>query len=349
MTVSLIGLWLLVHTLFAAASEMGVPSQDLRSESREPLWEVDLEQNGFLADKYSRAQSAPADRMIAFSNPEEVVVLDQTFEKPYQSTVRAFVLDAKSGSLRKRTEWTMRTSSGVFPVRSGGYAVLQEQGTALYGRGFEKSDLTTSPSVELVSPNGGRLAGLAMKNGHSVWITLDPETLTESGIIPGSYQPSISENAVAKLVLKNTGGPILEVIVGEQAPVLRQLKRGAAPPKFVSEDLLALVVGQDFEVISVTGAQLFTGKLKYDWHQFASCRDGSKMAVVEQSWSELKGRVSKELIRVFDLMRKTVVWSTTNEVLSVTEASARSGVALSPDCSLVAIKSMSLVRVFRLP
>lgn len=109
---------------------------------------------------------------------------------------------------------------------------------------------------------------------------------------------------------------------------------------------MVLVNGDAFDVFSDTGEHLFAGDVEGDWHQFAACRGGSRMALVQQRWSELRGIISRETITVFDLARRVPIWMTTNKKLGEVD---RSGVAFSPDCSRVAIRTGSLVRVFNLP
>jgi hypothetical protein len=109
---------------------------------------------------------------------------------------------------------------------------------------------------------------------------------------------------------------------------------------------LVLVSGDSFDVFSDTGERLFTDDVGGDWHQVAGCRGGTRMALVQQRWSELRGMISRETITVFDLPKKSAIWTITNKKLGGVD---RSGVALSPDCSLVAIRTGSLVRVFKLP
>lgn len=319
------------------------------STATDPLWTVDLVPHGFVLDEWS--QGLP-ERMIAFSNDDEVVVLDQNFRESYDSTVQVFVLDARSGKPRDPiVAWTMQTSSGIFSVSGGGYAVLDEQGTSLYGPGFHRTDFKSSLSAEMVSPNGARLAARNRKNGKSVWVAIDPKTMTETGELL-SDQPSISEIAIADIQLKSTGAPEwrtrpgLRIQTSGLPEITLPLLSGAERPLFVAEHALVLVNGDSFDVLSDIGEHLFTGSVGGDWHQFAGCRNGSRMALVQQRWSELRGIISRETITVFDLARMSPIWTTTNKKMGKVRSS---GVALSPDCSLVAIRTGSLVRVFKLP
>jgi hypothetical protein len=177
---------------------------------------------------------------------------------------------------------------------------------------------------------------------------MDAHSLKETGVIPNAYRPSISEHAVADLRLRSTSDPVLEIVSAVSPPQVLTLGSGAEPPQFVSEHLLAVVVGKKFDVVSDTGKLLFSGKVHGDWHQFATCRDLGRMALTQQRWNELRGRVSNEHITVFDLEKGSAIWRTENTDLGLAP-NARSGVALSPDGSLVAIRTMNLVKVFKLP
>lgn len=140
------------------------------STATDPLWTVDLVPHGFVVDERRSWGSVLPERMIAFSNEDEVVVLNQSFREAYKSTVRAFVLESRSGKLREPVvEWTVQTSSGIFPVSGGRYAVRDEYGTSLYEPGFRKTNLKSSLEAEMVSPNGERLGARDTRSTHWSW------------------------------------------------------------------------------------------------------------------------------------------------------------------------------------
>jgi hypothetical protein len=202
----------------------------------------------------------------------------------------------------------------------------------------------------MVSPNGKRLAARTRRNGREAWIALDARSLGELGDIPSpsGYRPSISEEAAAYIVLRSTDNPKWEISSKTHPSIALEFPRRAEPPQFISEHALALVIDRKFDVVSVTGEHLFSGTARDDWHQFTSCRDGSRMAMAQQHWSELRGKVASEQVTVFDLGKKAPIWTTENKILGP-GSGAHSGVALSPDGSLVAIRSMGIVKVFKLP
>jgi hypothetical protein len=342
---------LLTGTMVAvgANSCARIPPQEGHSSlSQEATWEADLGSYGFVLDEYEWAARVDPERQIAFGNGGHIVILNQSMGTDGRTKVRAFVVDSGTGNVTNRLEWTRGTPAYVFATASGNYAVLGESGTIMYS-GDLSIEITSSPySVEMVSPDGNRFAARTRRNGKEVWITMDAQTLEEAGVLPTGAGSSISGTGVAWLRSSPGEGRVVEILPNAGPPVKLKAAPGTERPYFVSEHAIVLVAEGRFDVVSDVGEHLFSGIVDDDGHHFSSSRGGSRIALTQQRWSEVKGGLATEMITVFDLEQKAPIWAREDKELRG-EPNARSAVALSPDGSMIAIRSSRRVKLFRLP
>jgi len=159
----------------------------------EPVWTVDLHEQGYRSYQNGHGVRGDEDTDIAFGSNTELVVLG------YASNVRAFVIDAQSGKVARTREWIRNSGSAVFATAGGNYAVL-DKGTVLYGPGLVDEVARSPHWVAMLAPNGRRPAASTNPVKEVDWITIDAETLAKTGVIPSFYVGSLAERSVARLV-----------------------------------------------------------------------------------------------------------------------------------------------------
>jgi hypothetical protein len=310
-------------------------------EAGDPVWTVDLRGHGY--EVYSDGQAPQgSDKDLAFRDNGEMVVLG------YTSKVRAFVIDTQSGRVVRTRDWIRRGDSAVFATSEGNYAVL-DGGTILYGPGLVDEVFRSPHFVSMVSPNGRRFAARTNPVRGTVWIAIDADTLAESGTLPHFYDGTLAEQSTAQVVLRAGQGPSVEIATMDKTPAMYQPNWGKGRPYFVSENVLVVRGPERFDVITIDGQRLFTEPGGWnDGTHISTSRDGRRMAVTRERYSGHWQLLKSEQVTVFDLEAKRAIWTVKNKEMKGS-FSDHSGIALSPDGSLLAIHSRGIVKIFRVP
>src|SRR5262249_22601852 len=151
---------------------------------------------------------------VAFGSNDEMVVLCNSQEDkvnhPHDVKVHALAIETRTGRVIRTLDWTGYGSSTVFATAAGNYAILRK-GTALYGPGLFKELAHSANGVEMMSPNGGRFAARTTQDKKAVWVTIDGETLGETGSLGSFYKGSISDKSVASLWLGLPNSPFVRI------------------------------------------------------------------------------------------------------------------------------------------
>lgn len=309
----------------------------------EPVWTVDLNEQGYRWYNDAHGAGGDEDTDIAFGSNTDLVVLG------YDTNVRAFVIDPQSGKVSRTREWPRRSGSAVFATDGGNYAVL-DKGTVVYGPGLVDEVARSPQWVSLVSPNGRRFAASTHPVKETVWITMDAETLAETGVISAFHEGSLAERSIATLVVGRQQGPLVEIETIGRDPVIYQPKWGTGYPVFASENVVVVLGPDCFDVITIDGELLFSGP--GGWQEethISTSRDGRRMAVTRGHYSgHMRRELKSEQVTVFDLRAKASIWTVEHKGMKGAFME-HSGVALSPDGTLLAISSRGHVRLFRMP
>jgi hypothetical protein len=317
---------------------------------------VDLRGQGDEGDVFQPGESLGEDAWLAFGSNFELVVLYHSIKDPvvsqYETKVRASVIDTRTGTVVRTREWTKSYgTSEVFATANGNYALI-EKGTVLYGPGLTEEIARSPHYVTMVSPSGGRFAS-SRSMGKEVWMTMDAATLTDTGVVPyfDFNRSSIADRSIARLVLGLQQGPHVEISTEGRSPVIYQRlgPQQDYSPRFVSEEVLAVVSEDRIDVITVDGKLLFSVPEGWDsGTHICSSRDGRRMAVTQERYSGHWQLLESERVTVYDLASRTPIWRVVHKGLKGA-FDGKSGIALSPDGSLLAIDSHGLVTLYKVP
>jgi len=325
-----------------------VSSQIHLTES--PAWTTDLRKLGFNSDELNAPALFQSTRQIAFGNSDELVVAGDSgpFVKP--NLVHAFVLDGKNGKVLRETNWTSGSWPFIFATSSGKYAVVTENGMALYSAGLQQVITKGTHVADKSSPDGRYLAASESIPGHGVTIFIDAETLKPTGTeFRDTYVWSLAENRVAYYGLRDGNAIVLLKDKNKQVPDYPTDCK-AVRPNFITTDLLAVLGCEKLDVVSVSKGKIFSAPLEgADSFFAASSRDGKRFAVIQHFESAGDPpRMRAERITVFDVSQQKPICVTNLADLKGFTAGKSSGVALSPDGSRLAINSAGVVRLFAL-
>jgi hypothetical protein len=283
-------------------------------------------------------------------------------------------LDADAGKVRATKEWSItRPRGGAIAAGDGRFAILAPELVALY-----------SPSLELVkdfklsseqqshlwnfypSPTGKSIL-VEYHNPESSfqWIegsSLQPQP-TWNDSLPGV---SISDKELAFFrspYIKSKGSATHEVLIrprdGPERVVCRVLVGqgdSCGSPEFVSNDVLALSMPHGLSLVPKTGGDaLLKANFRDDeWlgRPLHPSADGKRFAVA--IWAHKGGsaffdisshNVLKRIV-VYDLQSRQAVYTLDGKKQRISDVS---GLALSPDGSLMAILTDGVVAVYRVP
>ncbi len=296
-------------------------------------------------------------RQITFGGSDELVVINDGGVCGKSNPVHAFVLDSKSGRLMNEAKWISNCWPYIFATAKGNYAAITDNGMSVYSPGL-KDAVDSAPQVaaEMGSPDGRVVAAWKQIPHHGVTYLLNAETLQPIGHeILDSNVVSVSPDTIAYLVTR-TGSPDQIVQLDNSGSKLPEIKTecGLVHVRFLSADKLAVLGCNRLRVINIQGPELFAdGNTGYIGSSEigAVSRDGSRFAltrVFDDSGDFAK--VCAERITVFDVAGRKPVFAMDLRELSGSDAHGHaSGIALSPDGSLLAIDSEGIVQVFQMP
>jgi hypothetical protein len=314
---------------------------------KRPAWTIDLRESGYPVD--ARLPGVyEAVRLIAFGSADEIVVIGAESLFPEPGLVRAFVLDAKSGRIADSRQWTGRGSAYIFPTAKGDYAAATETGLVLYSPGLKEALAKSPHSARLASPDGRSLAAWMQVPGHGLTLFLDTASLRPTGVkFLDKNVESISRECIAS---NGSAAGAPAVLVEWPAETKTAYRTGCSErqPRFVSEDVLAIIGCDRVDVINTAAERLFTFSTDGDAAFVNASRDGSRFAIVEAFFGYgIHGKLRSERFTVYDVGSRQPIFSTVIAELRGQDF-ARTGAALSPDGSALAVNSLGIVRLFDL-
>jgi hypothetical protein len=296
----------------------------------------------------------------------------------FRLRMHAVLLGATTGKVRATRSWYIaRPLGGVVGAGGGRFAVLSPRGIDLYSPSLEPLEqLSFSPEQEAhlwtfsVSPSGESILAVVYYDLGTSFYWIDTASMqlrhTWEDAPAGA---TISDNELATSLETNaTSGELTthEVSVrkvdGPWRTVCR-VRLGQDPtsacglPQFISNDVLALSASHSLTLIPAMGGDVV---LKENFRQdewigplgLRPSADGNRLAVAISSHrggSELFDINYHSVLRrimVFDIRSRQWIYTLDAKRQKI---KAISGMALSPDGSLIAILSEGVVQVYRLP
>jgi hypothetical protein len=342
------GASLVLSVAGAVGSCWHVPQGEAASiAQKRPAWTVDLRESGYPVDA-DPPGVVEAIRQIAFGSADELVVVGAESLFPEPGLVRAFVLDAKSGRIADTTQWTGKGSAYIFPTAKGDYAAVTEAGLVLYSPGLKEALAKSPHSARRASPDGRSLAAWMQVPGHGLTLFLDTANLRPTGAeFLDENVESISRECIAIIGIAAGADGILVECPAETKTAYRT-GYSESQPRFVSEDVLAILGRDRVDVINAAAERLFTYSTDGDATFVSASRDGSRFAIVEAFFGYgIHGKLRSERFTVYDVGSRHPIFSTVITELRGQEF-GRSGAALSPDGSALAVNSLGIVRLFNL-
>ncbi len=285
-------------------------------------------------------------------------------------------LDASTGQVRNTKEWSItRPRGGIIAASEGQFAVLTPGIIALYSPKFDelkKLRLSSEQQSHLwdlyPSPSGkSLLADYHYPEALYQWIdvkSLQAQPTWKDGRLPLAV--SISDGELAFLrsqFLKSESVYVNQVIVksrnGPERAVCRVIAGqgdSCGIPQFLSNEMLALSMPHGLSVLPKTGgdALLKTTLRDDEWlgRSLYPSSDGRRFAVTV--WSHKGGSALLDIdyhsvlkrIEIYDVPNPHPVYALDAKQQRIKDVS---GVALSPDGSLMAILTDGVVELYRVP
>lgn len=315
-----------------------------------PAWKLDLRPSGYSDEDFTAPDAITAADQIAFGSPEELVVVRDTgvARKPIQ--VRAFVINAVSGKLTGRQEWTRRNGpANIHATAHGTYLAYTSDGQAVFTAGLERTE-RISQAVRMVSPDGCYFTTSEAVPGHAITRFFDAASFDPTGTeFVNMTVDSIAADRIAYMAVQGDKRRVAVVETAQSRAYPFSTTCKVIQPRFISDGVLAVFGCNRLDVVTISGDSLFSTDIEREtrWMAVAS-RDGSRFAIQSP---HLGGgeftRIQSETVRVFDVEQRREVFAT-----AVQERHGRkgeSGVALSPDGKALAVNSVGIVQYFRLP
>ena len=318
--------------------------------SRRPAWKTNLREAGFF--RISRPGALEAIKQMAFGNSEELVVISQSGLNDKPVKVKAFVLSTASGKVVNTREWALKDalSTEIFSTPGGSYLTPTADGPTAFSAGLR--DVLPQPShyVSMMSPDARYYFISKGERGHKITALVETETDRETGVeVVNKPIESIGSNWIATVGFMPDGRASVSLAGSSEtlhpyAGTCREVS-----PRFVSEKAIALIGCEQLEVRSLSGEPIFATTLPGDVeHLIAPSRDGSRFATLtsHHGWG-CDPKLCFEKVSVFDMQERREVFST--EIHEWHESYGASGIALSPDGLALAVNSVGVVQLFRLP
>jgi hypothetical protein len=334
-------------------------ANDLTEQSAKPLWTLDLHANGYSSDPYKVHSAPTAMRQIAFGSQGELVVINDAGVCGKSNPVTAFVIDANSGKLVKKTNWVSNCWPYIFATAQGHYAVVTNAGMAVYSQGL--ADVITSrgdAAAERGSSDGRVLGAWKQLPGQAVNYLIDADTLRSTGMeVANRNVDAVSANSIAYIVSR-MGSPnqVLILTNGKSTQLEYETKCGLVQTQFVSSDVLAIFGCNRVTVINAAGVELFSEQnVGYPGSSriATASRNGKRFAfrqAVGESSEDGPDKIVAERITVFDVeAHKGVLRISIERLRGLASPAHASGIALSPDGTLLAVDSEGVTEVFRVP
>jgi WD40 repeat protein len=361
--------------------------QHSKADSSLPLWQVDLHTLGY--DGYvppKEFQNRPLLYPVTFTSDNKLVISFLTRSSETSLHVRqqpnellalqlhAVFLDAKSGGTVRKQVWpTSHPQVDVVAGRDGSLVVVLPDRVSTY-----------SPTMDLVnelklvngdkppgtiravdkSPQGGSLMlkfmGQAVK---FLWLETKTLRVMASGQDIMTFS-DISDHQLARSTetFVKSSGYYHEVRILNADGRTYTICKGRSScgfPKFVNDDVLALLGSQDLKLVSVRdGAPIYSTNLQGEDYFYVGesgwrvSADGSRFAA--SIWNYRGGSTLLD-ITAHAILRKILVFDSTSRKVIYTldlrteKIKQLDGMAVSPDGSTLAVLVNGLVKLYQLP
>lgn len=289
-------------------------------------------------------------------------------------TLRAIFLDAATGGFRSARGWSAPYpgSVAIVAAKGGRLVVANREHLTLYSQGLEPlRELTlptpAGPQGDLLSlepsPQRGSLLVVYLRGRNRInWINAD--TLTVICSWGGSMFPSgVSNSELASFsdVPEKSHGFLSEVLLRNRdggSHVICRSWTGCGTPQFISNEDLVLYGPHTMSLTDLDGTTLFAQDFSdsdfiTDWPSpFRPAVDGNRFAVA--IWAHKGGSRVLDItshsvlkrIMVFDVPSRRWIYTLDAKKQGIKTIS---GLALSPNGSLMAIMAGGIVEVYRLP
>jgi hypothetical protein len=355
------------------------------SAAGSPAWRVDLRSvgfTGFAPEKETwglHLRPNPLcfsdDKVLiaTFITREDLTILARRGQpgEPLPLRLHGTFLDAEAGKVESTKEWSItRPRGGIIAVGGGKFAVLTPEMIALYLPSLEVvRDLKLSAEQQShlwdfrSSPTGKSIV-VEYHYPEASYQWIDTNSLLPQPISIPTVAFSISDDDVA--IVRNpfiqSKGFLAEVLIrtadGPWRTVCRVLPGQpghCGSPEFISNEVLALLMPHELSLISKTsGDALFKATFRDDeWlgPRLNASADGERFAVTV--WAHKGGNTFSDVgshsvlkrIVVYDLPSGQAIYTLDAKRQNIRDVS---GVALSPNGSLMAILTDGVVEVYRI-
>jgi hypothetical protein len=295
---------------------------------------------------------------------------------PLPMKLHGVFLEATTGEVRATREWlTGHPAGGVVAASGGRFTVLTSGAMALYSPNLELLKKVTFSSEQeshlwnfYPSPSG-RSVLLEYHNPETSFQWVDVSSFQPGRIWKGSLGGvSISDHEIAFSKESYTAPEgvtheiLLQALDGYQQALCRvrlgyDSDIGCGTPEFISDEVLALWNPHRFSLIlAAGGGVLFTAGFRQDeWigpRLLRPSADGKRLAVAVSAHKggseilDIDYHSVLKRIMVFDIPNRQCVYTLDAKKQKIKTIS---GLALSPDGSLMAILEDGIVEVYRLP
>jgi hypothetical protein len=284
-------------------------------------------------------------------------------------------LEAQTGKIQSTKEWSVpRPRGGIFPAGDGRFVVLTPAMIALYSpslelmKDFKLSSEQQSHLWDFHTSSTGKsiLVEYHYPEAFYQWIdsdTLQPQDASWRESLPVLSISDDKEIATFRdTYVKSKGINIFEALIqprdGAERTVCHALAGqgdSCGSPEFLTNDLLALSRAHELRVVPKAGGDLLKATFRDDeWlgSPFRPSGFGKRFAVTVwahkggSTFFDVSYRSVLKRIVVYDIPRRQPVYNLDAMKRNITDLS---GIALSPDGSLMAILADGVVEVYRLP
>jgi len=382
-------LWIFFWGILLTPLSLGLglkPKRQAPGGTGSPIWTIDLRSVGFTGFAPKQEQwgihlkpnplcFVDNKTLIAtFVTREEITTLARRDQPSETSPLRlhAVFLDPEVGIVLATKEWPVtRPRGGVIATGAGRFAVLTPAMIALYSpsrellKDLKFSSAEQSDLWDLHSSPSGKSIVAEYHTPEAYFQRIDTNTLTRRPTSIPTVVFSISDEdvAIARNPYVQSKGFLDEVLVqtadGPWQPICSAPSGQAGncgQPEFVSNNVVALLTPHGFNLVPKAGGDplLRVAFHDDDWlgHPLYPSADGARFAATvwaHKGGSEFFDIGSQSVLKrvvVYDIPSRQAVYT-----LDAKQQKMRnvSGIALSPDGSLLAVSTEGLVRVYQLP
>lgn len=292
---------------------------------------------------------------------------------PRPDRLHAIFLDVETGKARRTEEWSVpHPRGGIIPAGDGRFVVLTPAMIALYTSSHE-----LTKDFKLSSEQQAHLWNIfSSPTGKTILIEYHYPEATFQWIDTDSMQPqptwndhlsgpSISDNEItmSRETYVKSNGFLTEVLIRSRNGAERTVCRvnlgrgtGCGIPDFLTNELLAMWMPHELRVLPKAGGDaLLKANFREDeWlgRPLQPSADGRRFAVAVlahrggSSFFDVSSHSVLKRILVYDMSSRKPVYTLEAKKQNIKDIS---GLALSPDGSLMAILADGVVEVYRIP